>query len=112
MGKNPEVKAIADAANVQAKLLDPQTGQAGINIAKASALEFLGVFNPQALTSIVGVEKAQAETKTELAKLTPGGEKISDTQQKEINTLTSEAVDSRVNIAGATDAINDLVIFA
>jgi hypothetical protein len=56
MGKNPEVKAIADAANVQAKLLDPQTGQAGINIAKASALELLGVFNPQALTSIVGAD--------------------------------------------------------
>jgi hypothetical protein len=112
MGKNPEVKAIADAANVQAKLLDSATGQAGINIAKASALELLGIFNSQALTSIVGVEKAQAETKTELAKLTPGGEKISDNQQKDINTLTTEAVDARINVAGATDAVNDLLNFA
>lgn len=66
MGKNPEVKAIADAANVQAKLLDPQTGQAGINIAKASALELLGVFNPQALNSIVGSEKERAVTEGQL----------------------------------------------
>ena len=112
MGKNPQVKAVADAANVQAKLLDPKTGQAGINIAKASALELLGVFNPQALTSIVGAEKAQAETKTELAKLTPGAMQISDTQQKDINTLTTEAVDARINVAGATDAVNDLLDFA
>jgi hypothetical protein len=112
MGKNPEVKAIADAANVQAKLLDPKTGQAGINIAKASALELLGIFNPQALTSIVGVEKSQAETKTELAKLVPGGEKISEKQQSDINALTDEAVTARMNVAGVTDSVNELLKFA
>jgi hypothetical protein len=112
MGKNPEAKAIADAANVQAKLLDPKTGQAGINIAKASALELLGIFNPQALTSIVGVEKSQAETKTELAKLVPGGEKISEKQQSDINALTDEAVTARMNVAGVTDSVNELLNFA
>jgi hypothetical protein len=112
MGKNPEVKAIADAANVQAKLLDPATGQAGINIAKASALELLGIFNPQALTSIVGVEKSQAETKTELAKLVLGGEKISDKQQSDINALTDEAATARMNVAGVTDSVNELLKFA
>ena len=128
MGKNPEVKAIADAANVQAKLLDPQTGQAGINIAKASALELLGVFNPQALTSIVGadfggkqvdeekrtleLEKMRLQNRELEQKLQPGAAPVSDTQQKDINTLTAEAVDARINVAGATDAINDLADFA
>jgi hypothetical protein len=112
MGKNPEVKAIADAANVQAKLLDPQTGQAGINIAKASALELLGVFNPQALTSIVGAEKSQAETKTELAKLTPGGKEMSEKQLADINALTDEAANARITVGGLTNAVDSLLKFA
>lgn len=114
MGKNPEVKAIADAANVQAKLLDPQTGQAGINIAKASALELLGVFNPQALTSIVGVEKAQAETKTELAKLTPGGKEVDEEKRaldlekerlqiQEIKQKLDQAREEKVKVFASTN---------
>ena len=66
----------------------------------------------KATKAVAEAEKEQALTKAELAKLTPGGEKISDTQQKDINVLTTEAVDARINVAGATDAINDLVDFA
>jgi hypothetical protein len=57
-------------------------------------------------------KETEAKTKVEEAKLTPGGEKISDNQQKDINTLTAEAVDARINVAGATDAVKDLVDFA
>ena len=111
MGKNPELKALADAAKVQVAALD-FSNEEGVNIAKASGLQLLSLINPQAVNAIVGAQETQAKTKTELAKLAPGGEKISDKQQDTINTLTSEAVDARINVAGATDAVTDLLNFA
>ena len=128
MGKNPEVKAIADAANVQAKLLDPQTGQAGINIAKASALELLGVFNSQALTSIVGadfggkqvdeekraleLERMRLQNRELEQKLQPGTAPISEKQLADINALTDEAANARITVGGLTNAVDSLLKFA
>jgi hypothetical protein len=57
-------------------------------------------------------EKELAGAKVEKAKLAPGGEKISDKQQSDINALTDEAVTARMNVAGVTDSVNELLKFA
>jgi hypothetical protein len=57
-------------------------------------------------------EKELAGAKAEKAKLAPGGEKISDKQQSDINALTDEAVTARMNVAGVTDSVNELLKFA
>jgi hypothetical protein len=65
MGNNPELKALADAAKVQAELLKlPQ--EDGVNIAKASALQLLASINPATANSIVGAEKERAATEGQL----------------------------------------------
>jgi len=135
MGKNPELKALADAAKVQVAALD-FPNEEGVNIAKASGLQLLSLVNPQAVNAIAGLEKESRATgagsqkeidqekralelekmrlqnKELEQKLQPGAAPISNDQQKDINTLTAEAVDARINVAGATDAVNDLVNFA
>jgi hypothetical protein len=58
------------------------------------------------------LEKMRLQNRELEQKLQPGAAPISDTQQKDINALTTEAVDARINVAGATDAINDLLDFA
>jgi len=57
-------------------------------------------------------KETEAKTKVEEAKLAPGGEKISDKQQSDINALTDEAVTARMNVAGVTDSVNELLKFA
>ena len=101
-GTNPQLSQLADGIKAQNDLLNLPDRQ-GVNSAKLAAVQMLSIVDPKAADTII---------KTELAKLTPGGEKISDTQQKDINTLTTEAVDARINVAGATDAVNDLLNFA
>jgi hypothetical protein len=134
---NPQLQSLVNSAESQAKLLGAEIPVA-TNIAKLSSLQLLGAINPKALDSIVALEKTQAEgaistTKQKQVdeekrtlelekmrlqnreleqKLQPGAAPISDTQQKDINALTTEAVDARINVAGATDAINDLLDFA
>jgi hypothetical protein len=131
------LQSLVNSAESQAKLLGAEIPVA-TNIAKLSSLQLLGAINPKALDSIVALEKTQAEgaistTKQKQVdeekrtlelekmrlqnreleqKLQPGAAPISDTQQKDINALTTEAVDARINVAGATDAINDLLDFA
>jgi hypothetical protein len=106
-------------ANLATAMVDP-------NAAGLEALSFLASANDKGYDNVlkgikqpVEIKEIEAKTKKELAaakveeaKLTPGGKEISDTQQKDINTLTAEAVDARINVAGAADAITDLVDFA
>jgi len=135
MGKNPELKALADAAKVQVAALDVPNEE-GVNIAKASGLQLLSLVNPQAVNAIAGLEKEarttgagsqkeidQEKRALELEKmrlqnkeleqkLQPGTAPISDKQQSDINALTDEAVTARMNVAGVTDSVNELLKFA
>jgi len=99
-------------ANLATALVDP-------NAAALEATSFLASSDDKAYNNVlkgirqpVEIEEIQARTKAEKAKLAPGGEKISDTQQKDINVLTAEAADARINVAGATDAVKNLLDFA
>ena len=64
------------------------------------------------LQELAKTSKTEAETKAEIAKLSPTGEKISDKQQSDINALTEEAVTARINVGGVTDTVNELLNFA
>ena len=115
-------------ANIQLQFLKTNLATAIVdpNAAALEATSFLASSNDKAYDNVlkgikqpVEIKEIEAKTKKELAaarveeaKLTPGGKEISDTQQKDINTLTTEAVDARINVAGATDAVNDLLDFA
>jgi len=66
----------------------------------------------KATKAVAEAKETQAKAKVEEAKLTPGGEKISDKQQSDINALTDEAVTARMNVAGVTDSVNELLKFA
>jgi hypothetical protein len=130
-GNNPQLKAMADGIKAQGMILE-----ANPNAGKLAALQMLGSIDTKALDSIVALEKEARTTgvgsqkvideekralelekmrlqnKELEQKLQPGAAPISNDQQKDINTLTAEAVDARINVAGATDAVNDLLNFA
>lgn len=134
---NPQLQSLVNSAESQAKLLGAEMPVA-TNIAKLSSLQLLGAINPKALDSIVALEKTQAEGAISSAKqkqvdeekraleleklrlqnkeleqkLQPGAAPISDKQQADINTLTSEAGKIRTNVAGLTDSVDDLLKFA
>jgi hypothetical protein len=91
---------------------NPEQTKALAGIAQVALRGDKGKAVIEQMGELAKTKKAEAETKVEEAKLTPGGEKISDKQQDTINTLTSEAVDARINVAGATDAVTDLLNFA
>lgn len=63
-GNNAQLLAMADGAKAQAMLLE-----ANPNVGKLSALQALGVIDPKALDSIVGVQKQEAETPMKAAEL-------------------------------------------
>jgi hypothetical protein len=99
-------------ANLATAMVDP-------NAAGLEALSFLASANDKGYDNVlkgikqpVEIEEIQARTKAEKAKLAPGGEKISDKQQSDINALTDEAVTARMNVAGVTDSVNELLKFA
>jgi hypothetical protein len=91
---------------------NPNQVKALIGIAQVAFRGDRGKAVIEQVGELAKTKETEAKTKVEEAKLAPGGEKISNDQQKDINTLTAEAVDARINVAGATDAVNDLLNFA
>ena len=131
-GTNPQLVQLADGIKAQKMLLDLPNDK-GVNSAKLASVQMLSIIDPKAADTILQGEKVVVPAKEKQVdeekralelekmrlqnreleqKLQPGTAPISDTQQKDINALTTEAVDARINVAGATDAVNDLLNFA
>jgi hypothetical protein len=113
MGKNPELKALADAAKVQVAALNVPNEE-GVNIAKASGIQLLSLVNPQAVNAFIGAQETQAKTKTELAKLTPGGKEVDEEKRaldlekerlqiQEIRQKLDQAREEKVKVFASTN---------
>jgi hypothetical protein len=131
-GTNPQLVQLADGIKAQKMLLDLPNDQ-GVNSAKLAAVQMLSIVDPKAADTILQGEKVVVPAKEKKIdeekraldlekerlqireleqKLQPGAAPISDAQQKDINTLTSEAEKIRTNVAGLTDSVDDLLKFA
>lgn len=108
-GTNPQLIRLADGIKAQSMLLDLPNDQ-GVNSAKLAAVQMLSIIDPKAADTILKANEQPSGTGVGKGKSQVDG--ISDKQQDIINTLTTEAVDARINVAGATDAVNDLLDFA